>query len=125
MKTSKIKTIDFTKEWTSKAGNVIFYHNIEFENGDKGNIGAMSKLPDKLSIGSELNYDIEETSTGNKIKVLQSKSRTGYSQEPFEHKAAGMTMGYVKDLIIADKIKIDSLESAFNRIYSIIISKKI
>lgn len=68
---SKIKSIEFKREWQSSNG-VIYYHDIAFENGDKGQIGTKTKLPEKLAVGQSLDYEITTDDKGNKkVKALQ------------------------------------------------------
>lgn len=57
MKTSKITKCEFTREWNGSNGT-IYYHSIELDNGDFGDIGTKEKLPAKLSPGAEINYEI-------------------------------------------------------------------
>lgn len=129
MKEGKIISCEFQKEWTSGNGSTIYYHNITLDNGDSGSIGTSSKLPEKIHVGAVLKYSIEITDRGNKIKAINdAPSYVGVAKnktEPFEHKAAGMAMGYVKDLIVADKIEIKDLISSFEKIYTTILSKKV
>ncbi len=66
---SKIKSIEFKNEWANPKGGSIFYHTISFENGDSGQIGAKSKLPEKLKVGESLEYEIKIDEKGNK-KVI-------------------------------------------------------
>lgn len=121
-KTSKIIKCEFKNEWANPKGGSIFYHNIEFENGDKGSIGTKSKMPDKLNVGSELTYTIE----GDKIKAVQQQNFKGggFKQEPFEHKAAAYAMSYAKDLVVADKVDVQNLRKYADKIYEWLISKK-
>jgi len=68
MKTSKIKTVVNSKEWSNN-GKTIIYHNLEMENGDKINIGKV-KLQ---QVGWELTYEITEQGQQefNKAKAVQ------------------------------------------------------
>jgi len=69
---SIIKSIEFTKEWKNPQGQTFYYHTIQFENGDKGQIGAKSKMPDKLQVGKSLDYEKATDEKGNtKIKAIQ------------------------------------------------------
>lgn len=69
---SKIKSIEFKNEWANPNGGSIFYHTITFENGDSGQIGAKSKLPEKLKVGESLEYEITTDEKGNKkVKAIQ------------------------------------------------------
>ncbi len=76
MKTSKIKTVVNSKEWSNN-GKTIIYHNLEMENGDKINIGKV-----KLQlVGWELTYEITEQGQQefNKAKAVQ-KEQQAYTQ---------------------------------------------
>lgn len=71
MANSIIKSISFTNEWKNPQGQIFYYHLIEFENGDKGQIGAKSKMPDKLQVGKSLDYEKATDEKGNvKIKAI-------------------------------------------------------
>ena len=76
MKTSKIKTVVNSKEWSNN-GKTIIYHNLEMENGDKINIGKV-KLQ---QVGWELTYQITEQGQQefNKAKAVQ-KEQQAYTQ---------------------------------------------
>lgn len=68
---SKITKIEFRNEWANPKGGSIFYHYIELEDGSKGQIGAKSKLPEKLSVGSQLDYEKSTDDKGNvRIKAI-------------------------------------------------------
>lgn len=58
-------------------------------------------------------------------KSWSGNQKSTYKAEPFEHKAAGYACAYVKDLVIAGKVDISELDSYFEHIYSLIISKKV
>lgn len=69
---SKITKIEFKNEWANPKGGSIFYHYIELEDGSKGQIGAKSKLPEKLSVGSQLDYEKTTDEKGQvRIKAMQ------------------------------------------------------
>jgi hypothetical protein len=71
MSNSIIKSIEFKNEWTGANGPV-YYHTITFENGDSGQIGAKTKLPEKLQVGKSLDYEITNDDKGNKkVKAIQ------------------------------------------------------
>jgi len=55
MKTSNVKQVANIKEWNGKNG-LLYYHNLEMENGDKINLAKKSKL----SVGAEVHYEILE-----------------------------------------------------------------
>ena len=86
MKTSKIKNVVNSKEWSNN-GKTIIYHNLEMENGDKINIGKV-KLQ---QVGWELTYEIIEQGQQefNKSKAVQkeqpnfsSGSKGGFQKSP-------------------------------------------
>ena len=121
-KTSKITKSEFKNEWKNQqTGTVVYYHDLEYENCDKGSIGTKEKNPAKIAVGQELAYTLDN----GKIKaVQQSAIKGGLKQEPFEHKAAGYAMSYAKDLIVSDKVNIDQLLLVADKIYNWLISKK-
>lgn len=126
-KVSKIKAISFRNEWQNPKGGSIYYHDIELDNGDKGQIGAKEIMPKKLQFGSELCYTID----GTKIKdVMQQKPFVGgggggtRSVEPFEHKVAGFSLSYAKDLAVAGKIEMSQIIPIADKFYDWFISKK-
>lgn len=68
---SKITHIEFKNEWAGTNGTV-YYHNIAFENGESGQIGTKTKLPEKLQVGKFLDYEITTDEKGNKkVKAIQ------------------------------------------------------
>jgi hypothetical protein len=126
-KTAKITRTTFVSEWKSPQGTQVYYHTIELDNGDSGQIGSKEKMPAKLNPGSELTYTIESTSRGNKIKAVvpagnqfQGKGRA--MPEP-RIQMISFAAAYTKDLIVAGKIGISDFEKEFNKIYNVMISK--
>jgi hypothetical protein len=121
-KTAKITRTTFKSEWAGN-GNTVFYHDIELDNGDKGSIGTKEKMPPRLNPGQELTYTIE----GTKIKAVN-KQQGGFSgggkkgPDP-KVQIAGFAMAYTKDLIVADKIKIDQLPVIFEKIHGLMLAK--
>lgn len=125
-KKAKITRTVFKNEWNGGNGTV-YYHETELDNGDKGQIGCKDKEPAWLNPGQELNYTIETTDKGIKIKRVQ-EGKGGWSgggrpQEDPKIKLIGFAMSYTKDLIIADKLKINQLEESFEKIFNKMISK--
>lgn len=53
-KTSKVKSIGEIREWTSPNGKVVYYHNLQMENGDIITLWKMKK--DAFSIWWEVSY---------------------------------------------------------------------
>jgi hypothetical protein len=48
-----------------------------------------------------------------------------FKQEPFEHKAAGYSMAYAKDLVVAGKVEIGQMLSVADKIHNWLLSKKV
>jgi hypothetical protein len=119
-KKSKIKSCRFVSEWAGQNG-IVYYHEIELDNGDRGQIGTKDRLPDKLGVGQELSYTIESTSRGNKIKAV-SAGAPGFKGKPQrdpKEQMISFSMSYCKDLVVAGKLDIKDLEIGTTRIYNI------
>jgi hypothetical protein len=129
-KKSKITFVAFSSSWTNPKGNLVYYHDITFENGDTGSIGVMEKNSEKIAKGKTIWYTID----GTKIKKMDApesksgntrtqssprgggKGRKSYNPEDY----LGYTWGYAKDLIIAGKTMKDfeELKKVANAIYA-------
>lgn len=118
----------FVSEWSNPQGGQVYYHEIELNNGDKGQIGSKEKMPAKLNPGQELTYTIEPSSRGNKIKaVVENKGQQfrggGRPQVDPRQQVATFAMSYCKDLVVAGKIDLKLMEDVFERMYKAIMSK--
>lgn len=122
-KKAQIIRTTFKNEWAGPNGNV-YYHDIELDNGDKGSIGSKEKMPSKLNPGSELTYTIAE----GKIKAVMPPQQGGFGggrkggPDP-KTQIIGFAMAYTKDLIVADKVKIEHLPAMFEKIHNLMASK--
>lgn len=127
-KTAKITRTTFVSEWAGPNGNV-YYHSIELDNGDSGQIGSKEKMPAKLNPGQELTYTLESTPRGNKIKaVVENRPQfkgSGKPQVDPRQQVATFAMSYTKDLIVASQVKLGDMEAVFDRMYKAIMSKVI
>lgn len=128
-KKAKITRTVFKNVWNNPNGGQVFYHEVELDNGDKGQIGSKEQMPAKLNPGSELNYTIEITDKGNKIKAIVPQQQGGgwsgnkkAAPEP-RVQMISFAMAYTKDLIVGGKVSMNDLEKEFNRVYNIMISK--
>lgn len=122
-KKAKITRTVFKNEWAGPNGTV-YYHDIELDNGDKGSVGSKDKMPAKLNPGQELTYTID----GNKIKAVnatQGFTGGGGGKKGPDPKVqiVGFAMAYTKDLVVADKIKIDQLPAIFEKIHGLMLAK--
>jgi len=114
-KTAKITRTTFVSEWMSPQGSQVYYHSIELDNGDLGQIGSKEKMPEKLNPGHELTYTIEATSRGNKIKaVTENKGFKPGGRPTVDPRAQfiGFANAHAKDLVVAGKIDIKELNGA-------------
>lgn len=112
-KTSKITRTVFKNEWKNPKGGQIFYHEIELENGDKGQIGAKDKEPAKLNPGQMLTYTID----GNKIKAVVAQNNFqpggGFKKTFTDPRVQfiGFSHAYAKDLAVSGKIELKDIGS--------------
>lgn len=130
-KKAKITRTVFKNEWKGPNGNV-FFHRIELDNGDCGSIGAKESMPAKLNPGNELTYTIEPDPDPRgdfKIKAVNNQQSGGFAggggkkgPDP-KVQIVGFAMSYTKDLIVADKVKIDQLPGIFEKIHALMASK--
>lgn len=129
-KKAKIIRTVFKNEWKGPNGTVYFHH-IELDNGDTGSIGAKESMPAKLNPGNELTYTIEPDPDPRgdfKIKAVSASNGgvfPGGGKKGPDPKVqiVGFAMAYTKDLVVADKIKIDQLPAIFEKIHSLMASK--
>lgn len=78
MKTkSKIVKSSFTKEWDNPKGGIIYFHDLELEDGTKGQIGSKTKEPDFLNVGKEIEVEVTEGKYGNKLKRVVENNFSG------------------------------------------------
>jgi len=127
-KTSKITRTVFKTEWKGQNGSV-FYHDVEFENGDKGSIGTKEQEPAKLNPGQELTYTLEPNDKGGLPKIKPVQAKGGYSggggkpQQDPKVQMISFSMSYAKDLIVGGKVDIKDLEKTFNLIHTLMTGK--
>lgn len=123
-KKAKITRTVFISEWANPNGGQVYYHEIELDNGDKGQIGSKEKMPAKLNPGNELTYTIESTSKGNKIKAVMQQGFPGKKAivDP-KVQMVSFAMAYTKDLVVAGKVPLESMSSYFDKIYNAMTSK--
>lgn len=91
------------KQWNSQNG-IVYYHTIEFENGDKGNYGSKNESCTKFAEGQEANYTIESKVNGNYTNVIIKPVQE--EQKAFVKKSNGseesFALSYSKDLACAN-----------------------
>lgn len=122
-KKAKIVRTVFVSEWNNPKGGQIYYHKIELDNGDVGQIGSKEKMPAKLNPGQELNYTIEATDKGNKIKAVMPQGAgfkpSGGGRPTIDPRAQfiGFSASYAKDLVIAGKVDLKDMNLLTERIF--------
>jgi len=83
-KKSKVTAIQENYRQYDGQNGKIYYHIIEFENGDKGQYGSKSDKCTKFTVGQESDYTIESKVSGNytnyTIKPVQAQSNSFKSQ---------------------------------------------
>lgn len=116
-KKARITRTTFVNEWAGSNGTV-YYHSIELDNGDSGQIGSKEKMPAKLNPGQELTYTIESTSKGNKIKSVTPSGFQG-KKAVIDPRAQFISFAsaYSKDLVVAGKIDIKDMNGASESIF--------
>ena len=131
MKTSKIKKVSYTGDWKAPNGDMLYYHLIELENGEQGNVATAEKYASKIEVGKEVSYTIN----GNKIKLSQpdgaestpqnysgnnSSRKPSYNRKKTPEDFLGYACSYAKDMVIAGKATakdIKAYEVAAQKIY--------
>lgn len=116
-KKARITRTTFVSEWSGANGNV-YYHKVELDNGDEGQIGTKEKMPAKLNPGQELTYTIESTSHGNKIKAVSAGG--GFQKKATIDPRAqfiSFASAYSKDLVVAGKVDLKDMNGASESIF--------
>jgi hypothetical protein len=102
MKTSKISKINFVKTWSGEKGTV-YYHDVEFENGDKGSAGFNKECPAEYEIGTTHDYELTPNANpqyAGKIKFIKANGGGGgFKKNPASN--AGFSLAYAKDVLVA------------------------
>lgn len=116
----KITRTVFVSEWSNPQGGQVYYHEIELDNGDTGQIGSKEKMPARLNPGNELTYTIESTTRGNKIKAVTPaggfQKGARQSVDP-RAQFIGFSAAYSKDLVVAGKLDIKDMNGAAESIF--------
>lgn len=108
-------------------GNTTF--KVTLDNGDAGFYTSKNENQTNFVKGKEVEYNIEKKvgKSGKeyfKITLPHAERKLGgFQREDPKIKLIGFAMSYSKDLIVANKVKIESLESCFERIYNIMLKK--
>ena len=117
-KTSIVKKSTFTSEWMNGSGSLIYWYDLELEDGETGSVGVAQKNSAKVEVGSEITYYKENAKKIKIVKhhVVSTTVGTSTSNSKSYKKAAtqdaylGYAWSYAKDLIIAGKTMNDMEE---------------
>lgn len=121
-KKGKIIRTVFISEWANPQGGQVYYHDIELDNGDRGQIGSKEKMPTKLNPGNELSYTIEATARGNKIKAVMDQNKPAFfggakkTVEP-RYQLIGFSYSYSKDLVVGGKLGMQDFHKCADDIF--------
>jgi len=77
MKKSSVISCEYDKPYNFPNGDVIYYHRLILQNGDKGNCGVNEMFSNKIAVGQEINYQIDN----GRIKLI-SEAPTSIPQKP-------------------------------------------
>lgn len=66
MKKSIVLSCEYDKPYKFPNGDVIHYHRLVLQNGDKGNCGVADMFSSKIAVGQEVLYTIDN----NRIKLV-------------------------------------------------------
>jgi hypothetical protein len=125
-KSATILKCTFTKEWKNPKGAIVYYHLLQLDNGDVGNVGTMEKTPAKIKEGTKITYELKD----DKLKLISDSSFSGKTKggggggykkrEMTDEEFLGYAWSYAKDLIVAGKKAKDfnELKTLARAIYS-------
>jgi len=127
-KTSKITKVIFTTNWVNPKGGTIYYHEIEFANGDSGSVGRNRQNPEDMKVGMEIEYQIND----KKIKFVKAigdmNNNNDFSKKKFvsggkkgPEEFLGYAYAYAKDMVVAGKTSpedLNNLQMIAETIYS-------
>lgn len=97
-KTAKVEAVLNVREWKNPTTQqVIYYHTIELDNGDKGSIGK--KVSGAIKEGDSLTYTID----GDRIKQVMTNNGFGggFKGGGSRGSTASFSLSYAKDIVIA------------------------
>jgi len=126
-----ITSVEFLKEFESKFGT-LYSFKVGYKVGDNDLTAFYSskkKEQNKFIKGQEAEF-VEETKQGKNgeyhiIKPMyQGVSGGGYNKQIKKEQSrySGFAVSYVKDLIVADKIKIEDWEKSSKKIFDIMVA---
>lgn len=105
-KTAKVLAVLSCREWQNPKGGSIWFHKVELDNGEIGEIGK--KKQDAFKIGDPLAYTSEKTEYGLKFKeVFSGNGFGGFRGGQQRGSSASFALSYAKDIAVANISKSD------------------
>lgn len=105
VKTAKVTGVLGCKSWSGPKGT-IYFHKIELDNGEVGEIGK--KKENAFNIGDSVTYTSEQTEYGLKFKAVQENN--GFRGGQQRGSSASFALSYAKDLVCAAEGKLSSVK---------------
>jgi hypothetical protein len=120
-----IKSVEWIKEYDTKFGK---FHQHKITYDDKTAYYSSKVKEQKNFIPGKESEFVEELKKTDKcewltVKLLNPNGQNNYSKQVKKEQSrySGFAVSYVKDLIIADKIKIDQWEAASKKIFQFMV----
>lgn len=125
MTTSKVVSADHIGEWSNGNGLTLQKIRVRFENDFQNTFLVKDANNHQFKIGAEITYK----DNNGKIEIVKENNFRsgggGIKSEPYEHKIAGFSLSYSKDLLIAGKIEDKNLFKVADKMYDWLLSKKV
>ncbi len=123
-----IERVDYIKEYENKYGT--FHLHKVYYDGKTALYNSKSKEQSKFIMGQEAEFTIEMKTGKNgeflTIKPMKQGGGGGYSNygkalKKEQSRYAGFAMSYSKDLVVADKIKIDDMSLYTKKMFDLMV----
>ena len=121
---AKIESVEFVKEYQTQYG-MLYQHKVKYNN-KTAFYSSKKKEQTKFIAGKESEF-VEHKMTGKNgeflvIKLPPSESGNYNKQVKREQqKYSGFAMSYAKDLVIADKIKLDEMKNYTKSMFKLMV----
>lgn len=122
-----IKSVKFIKEYESKYG-ILFLHEVKYDE-KTAYYSSKKKEQTTFKVGEVANFNEEarQDKKGKEILIIRpdrGQKFSGYARELRREQSrySGFAVSYCKDLIIADKLKIEDWEKASKKIFDFMVA---
>ena len=116
MSTSKVTKAEFNREWESSYG-MLYYHDIEFEDGTKGQYPSKKKDQTKFVVGQTAEYETEDKGKWIKIKPVKQEFGGGRRKVNVKSIHGSEAVYMAADLVASGSIHEDDHLSVEKHIY--------